>query len=249
MSLSSLPKIETPTYVLTIPSTKQDIKYRPFLVKEEKIMLMALEHSEKGDVVAIADSLKQVIQACTFNAIDPNKLTSFDLEWIFLKLREKSKGNIAPIVFVCEEVLEDGEECGHQMTVNYDLGQVKVEENPEHTKKIMLTDTIGLMMRYPNFETFTKVNFSDFSGNATKTVNNVILDSIEMIFEGENVTMIKDVERKELEEWFENLSSPQMSKIEHFFSTMPQVVANVNYTCVCGKKQEIKVTGLENFLT
>ena len=251
-----LPTIEAPTYSLILPSTKKEIKYRPFLVKEEKLLLTALEQDGQGKQTSdlVVSTLKQIINNCTFNKVDIDSLTTFDLEYLFVMLRAKSKGESVKIGFRCTEILKDDQgnerECGHVTNVDYDLTKIEVFETEGHTKKIMLTDTIGMTMRYPDFETFSKVNFTEVEGQAASIVNDVILKCIDNVFNGETVTSTKDVSKEELERFLEQLSSPQMEKIQQFFASMPRVQAKLSYTCKCGKKQEdITITGLQDFLT
>lgn len=251
-----LPKIDTPVYTLVLPSNNKEIKYRPFLVKEEKMLLTAIEHgganTPNPDTKFITNILKQVLSNCTFDKVDIDSLTSFDLEYLFINLIEKSKGHISPIEFRCEEIItdEDGEEstCGHITKINYDLRMIELKKDERHTKKIMITDKIGIIMRYPNFEMFSKMNFEGTNNNV-ELVNNTILDCIESIFEGENVISSKDVTREQLADWMETLSHANTQAITEFFETMPQLVGRVQFKCpACGKQHDITVKGLQDFL-
>lgn len=252
--MSMLPKIDTPIYTLTVPSTKKEIQYRPFLVKEEKILIMALEqNADEKDSKTIVDTLKKIIENCTFNKINVDNLTSFDLEYIFIMLRSVSKGGDVRIGFECHEELVDGSICNNVTQVNFNLNDIQVKEHSGHNKKIQLTDNVGITMKYPDFDTFSKLNFTRDETDTTSTlVNDIILKCIDSVFTSDGkVTSTKDVDKKELEEFFEQMSTSHMEKIKQFFETMPTVEAVVSYTCSkCGKEhKDLKVTGLQNFLT
>lgn len=252
----TLPKIDTPIHTLILPSNGKEIKYRPFLVKEEKMLLTALEHggvnTQTPDTKFITNMLKQVLMNCTFDKVNIDSLTSFDLEYLFINLIEKSKGHISPIEFRCEEIVDDenGEAhlCGHITKVNYDLRMIELKKHEGHSTKIMLTDTIGVIMKYPDFEMFSKINF-DKDGSSTDMVNDTIVDCIETIFSGEEVISAKDVSRKELVEWTETLSHSHLEAITNFFQTMPQLVGRVKFKCpACNKQHDITIKGLQDFL-
>lgn len=252
-----LPKIDAPIHTLTLPSNNKEIKFRPFLVKEEKMLLTALEHgkanTENPDTNLITDTLKQVLTNCTFDKVSIDSLTSFDLEYLFIKLIEKSKGYISPIEFRCEEIVEDDEgnlkSCGHVTKINYDLRMIKIKHHEGHTTKIMVTDTIGIIMKYPDFNMFSKSNFEGSSISNIDAINETIIDCIESVFTGDEVISARDVTREQLVEWIDSLGSTQMEKITKFFTTMPELVGNVKFKCPsCGKDHDIEIKGLYDFL-
>ena len=206
----TLPVINTPTYELVVPSTKDTLVYRPFLVKEEKILLMAMEEENETQ---LNRALKQVVNNCTFQKVKVDKLPLFDLEYIFLRIRAKSVGEVAKLQLLCED---DGET---YVPVEIDLESIEVEFQKDHNTKIDITDDIGIVMSYPTFE------YLDF--NVDESDVNKIFDmigsSIHQIFEGETVYEKTDFNKKELKTFLESLTSEQFKKVQNFFETMPRL--------------------------
>ena len=206
----TLPVINVPTYELEVPSTKDTLVYRPFLVKEEKILLMAME--EESDT-QLNRALKQVVNNCTFEKIDVAKLPLFDLEYIFLRIRAKSVGEVAKLSILCED---DGET---YVPIEIDLETIEVDFQEDHNTKIEITDDIGLIMSYPTFE------YLDFNveGSDINKLFDIIATSIHQIYEGETVFERTDFNKKELKTFLESLTSEQFKKVQHFFETMPRL--------------------------
>ena len=206
----TLPVINTPTYELTVPSTKDTLVYRPFLVKEEKILLMAMEEDKESQ---LNRALKQVVNNCTFQKIKVDKLPLFDLEYIFLRIRAKSVGEVAKLSILCED---DGKT---YVPVEIDLESIEVEFQEGHNPKIELTDDIGIIMGYPTFE------FLDFNIEATDVnkLFDIIASSINQIYEGDIVYEKVDFNKKELKTFLESLTSEQFKKLQEFFETMPRL--------------------------
>ena len=206
----TLPVINTPTYELVVPSTKDKLVYRPFLVKEEKILLMAMEEDKESQ---LNRALKQVVNNCTFQKVKVDKLPLFDLEYIFLRIRAKSVGEVAKLNLLCED---DGET---YVPVEIDLESIEVEFQEDHNTKIELTDEIGIVMGYPTFE------YLDFNVNESDVnkIFDMIGSSIAQIFEGETVYEKTDFNKKELKTFLESLTSEQFKKVQHFFETMPRL--------------------------
>ena len=206
----TLPVINTPTYELTVPSTKDTLVYRPFLVKEEKILLMAMEEDSETQ---LNRALKQVVNNCTFQKVKVDKLPLFDLEYIFLRIRAKSVGEVAKLKLLCED---DGETYAD---IEIDLESVEVEFKEDHTTKIEITDEIGIVMSYPTFE---YLDFSVEESDINKLFD-IIGSSINQIFEGETVYERTDFNKKELKTFLESLTSEQFQKVQNFFETMPRL--------------------------
>ena len=206
----TLPTINTPTYELTVPSTKETLVYRPFLVKEEKILLMAMEEDNETQ---LNRALKQVVNNCTFQKVKVDKLPLFDLEYIFLRIRAKSVGEVAKLQILCED---DGET---YVPVEIDLESIEIEFQEDHNTKIEITDDIGLIMSYPTFE------YLDFSveGSDINKLFVIISSSIHQIYEGEIIHEKVDFNKKELKTFLESLTSEQFKKVQHFFETMPRL--------------------------
>ena len=208
----SLPVINAPTYELAIPSTKEKIKYRPFLVKEEKILLLAMEDGEETNITI---ALKQIIENCTFEKVDVSKLPLFDLEYIFLRIRAKSVGEVAKLSILCED---DGET---YVPVEIPLEEIKVVHTKGHKNKIKLTKDIGITMRYPQLNMMAKQQTGE-----TPTVEqtfDILGDCIENITEGETVHERADFNDEELRTFLESLSTNQFQDIQQFFETMPKL--------------------------
>ena len=231
----TLPVINTPTYELVVPSTKETLVYRPFLVKEEKILLMAMEEEKDSQ---LNRALKQVVHNCTFEKVDVGKLPLFDLEYIFLRIRAKSVGEVAKIRVLCED---DGET---YVSVEIDLETIEVEFQEDHTTKIELTDEIGIEMGYPTFE------FLNFKADQTEVnqLFDIIGSSIVRVYEGETVYEKADFSKKDLKEFLESLTSEQFLRVQKFFETMPRLRHKLEVTNPKTKKvNEITLEGLQAF--
>ena len=233
----TLPTINVPTYELKIPSTKEKIKFRPFLVKEEKILLLALE---SGEDATISIALKQIVNNCTFEKLVLDDLALFDLEYLFLRVRAKSVGEVAHIRVMCPD---DGET---YVEVDVPLEEIEVDFPDEHTNDIKITDTVGVTMGYPQFEDYYK----EFDENETSIdySMNLIRKSIKNIYEGEEIHEKIDFNDKELTGFLESLNTDQFTKLQNFFSTMPRLKYDVEVT---NPKTEVKSTvtleGLNSF--
>ena len=206
----TLPVINVPTYELEVPSTKDTLVYRPFLVKEEKILLMAMEEDNESQ---LNRALKQVVNNCTFQKVKVDKLPLFDLEYIFLRIRAKSVGEVAKLSILCED---DGET---YVPIEIDLETIEVDFKEDHSTKIEITDEIGLVMSYPTFE------YLDFNveGSDINKLFDIIASSIHQIYEGEIIHEKVDFNKKELKTFLESLTSEQFQKVQHFFETMPRL--------------------------
>ena len=234
-----LPKIATPTYELVIPSTKKKIKYRPFLVKEEKVLIIAME-SEDPSQIAVA--VKDVIKACILSrGVKVEELSTFDIEYLFLNIRGKSVGEEVEVLVTCPD---DGET---KFPVIIALDDIEVQFDKSHSRDIRLDDTLVMRMKYPSMEEFVKNNFSVSDVNLDETFN-VIMSSIEQIYNEEESWTTKDCTKKELREFVEGLSSKQFKDIENFFTTMPKLSHNITVTNPnTGVDNEVVLEGLASF--
>jgi hypothetical protein len=234
-----LPKIATPTYSLEIPSIKKEIKYRPFLVKEEKILIIAMESE---DPKQIAEALKTVIRNCIITrGIKVEELSIFDIEYIFLNVRGKSVGEDVDILLTCPD---DGTT---QVPVTVNLDDIVVVVKSEHSRDIKLDDTLILRMKYPSMKEFIKNNFSN-GGMSVDDTFEMIVSCIEQIYSEEESWSASDSTKKELEEFLEQLTSQQFKEIEKFFDTMPKLshtisIKNPN----TGVESDITLEGLTSF--
>jgi hypothetical protein len=235
----ALPKLNTPTYELEVPSTDEKIKYRPFLVKEEKILMMALETK---DNVQIVNAVKDIVTECTFSKINISKMPMFDTEYIFLQIRSKSVGEISKLKLLCPD--GDGKTYAD---VEIDLSQVKVQVSDNHTNKIALTDEMGVIMTYPNIDSFSENGIQDI--NASNMLD-VIGTCILQIYEekGEKVYEAKDQTKKELTEFIESMNTTQFKDVQKFFDTMPKLKHEVKVKNPKTKKEsKVTLTGLNDF--
>ena len=238
----ALPFNTTPTYNVTIPSTQENVKFRPFLVKEEKALLIA-QHSE--DQVVMIDTLKNIIKSCTLDKLNPDTLATFDIEYLFTQIRAKSVGENVDLLFPCDiDHGEDNEKA--RVKISFDLTKINVEIPEGHSKKIELFDDVGVIMKYPSINVIKQlenVNMDD-----VETVFNIISSSIDIIYNGSELFHTKEQNKKDVVEFLENLTSNQFNKIQKFFETMPRLRQSVKYTCpVCSLEHNKVMEGLDSF--
>jgi len=231
-----LPKLSVPMYDLKLPVTGSMIKYRPFLVKEEKILLMAMESQNEKEII---NAMKTIIRNCTTLRKKVEDLPTFEIEYIFLKIRAKSVGEVSKINVTCPD---DGET---QVEVEIDLDKLQIHMEKDHSNKIMITDDIGLIMKYPSLDMFVKDNFN-LQNVTAETAFEMTADCIESVFEGEVVT--EDATKKELLEFLDNLNNQQFQKIQKFFDTMPKLSHKLEVeNPETGVKSEVVIEGLAAF--
>jgi hypothetical protein len=235
----ALPINSTPVYSLSLPSTGKEIKYRPFLIKEEKALLLA---HQSEDAKVMIDSLKQVIKSCIKDAVDVNSFATFDLEYLFTQIRAKSVGEIAELYVKCD-TCEDEKAVAK---VDIDLTKIQVDKNPEHSNKIELFDDVGVLMKYPSIDLIKKIE----NANTTSLdeIFNIVVECIDSIYNSSEVFHAKDQTKAELLDFLGNLSSEQFGKIQKFFETMPKLKQEIDYSCpVCGKAHHKVLEGLNSF--
>ena len=209
----ALPKLEVPIYELTVPSTDEKIKYRPFLIKEEKILLIAMESGENEDVI---QAVKQIVSECTFYTLKLGNMPMFDVEYIFLQIRSKSVGEVSKLKVLCRD---DGET---YVNVEVDLTEIEVQVNDDHTNKIELTDEMGVIMKYPTIDSFRTAGISDITAD---NMLDVIVACIDKIYDkkGEEVYDSKDSSKKELMDFVEQMNTTQFQDVQAFFDSMPKL--------------------------
>ena len=234
----ALPKLTTPTYELEIPSTDEKIKYRPFLVKEEKILMMAMESKSSAD---ITQAVKDIVMECTFNKVDISNLPMFDVEYIFLNIRSKSVGEVSKLKILCQD---DGKTYAD---VELDLNEVKVQVGDDHTNKIELTEDMGLIMKYPTIDSFSETGIRDINpSNMLDVISTCILQIYEK--KGEKTYDPKDQTKKELTEFIEQLNTKQFKDVQKFFETMPKLKHEITVKNPKTKKEnKVTLTGLNDF--
>ncbi len=210
-----LPKIVTPTYELELPSTKQTIEYRPFLVKEEKLLVLALESESTKQITT---SIKTVLKSCIkTKGIKVEQLPTFDIEFLFLNIRGKSVGEETELNITAPD---DGET---SIPVTIAIDDIKVQENEEHTKQIKLDDSLMMEMKYPSLDQFIKNNFDFNRDNTMEQSFELIASCVDKIYTSEEVWSSADCTKKEVVDFLEQMNSPQFKKVEKFFETMPKL--------------------------
>lgn len=235
----ALPINTTPVYTLNIPSTKETVKYRPFLVKEEKALLIA---QQSEDETVMINTLKSILKDCIKTPLDIDKLAMFDVEYIFAQIRAKSVGELVDLIFKCD-TCEDEKA---KVKITFDLTKLNVEFPEGHESQIELFDGVGVKMKYPDMTLLRKAR--DAKTDDISEVFNVIVDSIDFIYTEEDVYHAKDQSRQELIQFIENLTTDQFAKIQRFFETMPKIRQNVDYNCpVCGKEHHKYLEGINSF--
>ena len=236
VNIMALPTVDLPTHELEIPSNKKKIKFRPFLVKEEKVLLLALESEDEKN---IRNAVLNLLKGCISSRIKIDNLATFDLEYIFLNIRAVSVGEIIQMNITCQ----DDEKTQVKYNLNITEAQVIFPEG--HTNKIMLTDKLGVIMKYPSFDGFVQ---GQFTNNTEFDVIKVIAESIDQIFEGEDVYDESTTSKKEFLQFVESLTNPQLEKIQAFFETAPRLeysfkVTNPN----TGVESDYTLRGLQSF--
>ena len=233
----ALPILDTATYELTLPSSDVQVKYRPFLVKEEKILLLAME-SEKA--AEITKALKEIVHACTFGSINVEALPTFDLEYIFLNIRAKSVGEVAKLKLLCPDDKET------YANVELDLSKVEVQVDDEHSNTIQINDKIKMIMKYPTIDTFDPT--IDANKLKTEQLFDIIANTVYEVYEGETVHKAIDYSREEMKKFIESLTSDHFAKIQKFFNTMPRLQHELEIENPKTKvKSKVVLSGLQSF--
>lgn len=241
----ALPKLDTPIYETKLISDGKIVRFRPFLVKEQKLFLMANESEDPKDGI---NAIKQVLHNCILNEdVDIDSLPTFDLEYLFLQLRARSVGEISNLRYSCNNTVldENGKDkiCGGVVKIDLNLLDIKPELNPEHSNKIELTDKMGIVMKYPNFNILKKLDI-----NNQADLLNVVAGCIDYVYDSDNVYYAKDSTKEELNEFVESLSQTDFLKIQKFFQTMPKLSKDVNFKCSkCKYEEKITLEGLMSF--
>lgn len=234
----TLPLMQAPTYELTIPSTKKKAKFRPFLVKEQKALLIA---QQSEDPKVMMDTLKTLISECV-KGVKIHELAIFDIEYIFLQLRAKSIGEISELVYSCLKCKDPKA----KVKVDLDLSQIDVEFHKEHKHTIDLYDEVGVKMKYPDFDFLEQTKGLNF--DSIEDTIEVIVNSISFIYDGDKIYDAKEQTKEELKEFIENLTNSQYAKIKDFFKTMPRLKKDMKFNCpVCSYEHNYTIEGIKNF--
>lgn len=236
-----LPKIEAPRYEVELPVSKQKLSFRPMLVKEQKVLLLAMEADEPQ---FITNNITQILQNCTLNDIDIDNLPLVDIEYYFLNLRARSVGEEIESSYKCENIVEDGKKCGNLMDVKYKVLDVKINI-PEKQDVILISDTVGVKMKYPTYAIIEKLKKMD---SYVDVGFEFAINCIDYVFEGDSFYYIHETPREEVIQFLESLTKDQFGKIEDFIMDLPTIEKTVNMTCSkCGFEHNITVKALEDF--
>lgn len=230
-----LPKIQVPIFFIKVPSIQQELRFRPFLVKEEKILLMAQESGGKEEILA----LTQVINNCCLDTLNIDKLTTFDIEYIFLKLRARSVNNIVNLKYRDNE-----DDQIYDFDLNLDEVEIKFEEG--HETKIKINEEVGIILKYPDLKVAQKLSENS---DAASNLNNILIGCIDTIYDKQKVYPASESTEQELNEFVENLDTKSFKKIQHFFETMPRLYHELKYKNSLGHDRIIKLSTLKDFFT
>lgn len=234
----ALPKLESPKYEIKLPSLNRKIAYRPFLVKEEKILLVAMESQDQGQIVS---SMKDLIRACTFDKVNPDELPIFELEYLFLKIRSKSVGEVVKLNFKCES-------CEKHNPQDVNLDEVQLETS-QVNNKIKLNDKVGVVLRWPRVDTILELSMMS-EEKQKESIIDVVLGCIVSIFDDKKVYPVEDQSREELIQFIESLSQAQFKMIQDYLEQMPKLSHTVKYECIhCKTENTFTIKGLQNFFS
>lgn len=235
-----LPKLTYPIFEITLPFSKKQVKFRPFLVKEQKVLLVAMAQNDEEDF--LLNNTKQILKNCCLSDIDIEDMAVIDLEYLLTHLRAKSVGEIIQGKYQCNYLTENGY-CTNIMDVEYDITKFDIINN-EYNDVIKLTDTIGIKLKYPTYKTLHKINETK-----EEFYYNIIKESIDYVYDEDNVYNAKDSSDEELNEFIESLSISQIKLIKNFFDNLPKIKKEISVTCKkCGHNHLIVAKGIGSFL-
>jgi len=243
----ALPKIDVPTYETKLISSGKIVKYRPFLVKEQKLFLMASQSTDEKETV---DVIKQVLNNCILSDVDVDELPTFDLEHLFMQLRARSVGEVVNLRYNCNNIVtnDKGEEktCGSLVKFDLNILDIKPTIDENHSSKIEISDKLGIMMKYPNLKLIDGI--SNLKDEDIDTVLNIIVSCIDYIYDENQMYYAKDSTKEELTEFVESMEQNDLEKIQSFFTTMPKIKKELDFKCKkCGYEEEVTVQGIQNF--
>lgn len=240
-----LPKLDTPIYNIELPLTKKKLRYRAFLVKEEKILLIAMQSDDEQQIV---DSIKQVINNCCLDDIDVDELPLIDLEYFFLHLRARSVNEVSELQYKCNNKVKDAEgkekTCGNLVDIHLNLLEIEPERDPTHSNKIELSNKMGIVMKYPNVKMMNETK----GETDLEKIMNIIVNCVDYIYDDESIYYRKNITDEEMTEFIESMDKNQFEKIQNFFNTIPKMRKPIHFHCnKCGYEEDIVVEGIQNF--
>jgi len=240
-----LPKIDTPIYETKLISTGEVVKFRPFLVKEQKLFLMASEATDPKETI---NTIRQVLKNCILDELDIDSLPTFDLEFLFMNLRARSVEEVVDLKYKCNNIVKNDKDedttCTGSVEFKLNLLEIEPIKDPNHTNKIQLTDNLGVALKYPSFDMIQKYE----SKSENEIMAGVLTDCIDYVFDNDQIYYAKDQTKEELDEFIDNLQQKDLEKIKVFFDTMPEIKKDVHFKCPkCLYEEDIQIKGLQNF--
>jgi len=241
-----LPKIDVPVYNVKLISNDKTLQFRPFTVKEEKLFLMANESEELDSVV---DTIKQILNNCILDEFDINSLPLFDIEYLFLNIRARSISEIVNLKYKCnnnilDEETKEEKKCNNVVEIDLNVLDIKPEKQESHTSKIEITERMGMVMKYPSFETLKNFDIENQSDSIIKTT----IGCIDYIYDQDSIYYAKDNTEEELIEFVESMQAKDLEKIKAFFDTMPKMKRDIDFKCnKCGHEEKVELEGIQNF--
>jgi len=241
-----LPKIDVPIYNVKLLSTGKSLRFRPFTVKEEKLFLMA---NEGEDLTTVVDTIKQILNNCLLDEFDIDSLPLFDIEHLFLNIRARSIGEVVNLKYKCnndvlDEETKEEKKCNNVVQIDLNVLDIQPKKQEGHTNKIEITEKLGVVMKYPNFETLKK--FKDVE--EADSIIKMTVSCIEYVYDADKIYYAKDTTEEELVEFVESMQSKDLERIKNFFDTMPKIKKDVDFKCnKCGHEEKIEIEGIQNF--
>ena len=241
-----LPKIDVPVFSINLLSNGKEVKFRPFTVKEEKLFLMA---NESKDIKTIIDTTKQVLNNCLVSDVDVDTMPIFDIEYLFLNIRARSVSEIINLSYKCNNDIKNEEDeethkCANVVQIDLNVLDIKPKTDKKPETKIEITEKLGIVMKYPNFNALRSYD----GENQNDMVFKLTIDCIEYIYDGDQIYYAKDATEEELVEFIEGMQSKDLEKIKNFFDNMPKISKDVDFKCnKCGYEENITIEGLESF--
>ena len=240
-----LPKLDVPIYEVTLPSGKT-VSFRPFLVKEEKILLMAAQSKDEQTTLK---AIIQILSNCVVDDIKVTDLPVYDIEYLFLNLRARSVGEVVDLRYRCNKKDDEGKVCGTLSEYQVNVLEIKPTVNPDHKATIQLTPKVGITLRPPKFDLFNKLQ-TNKTQDLGAMMTSVLEECIESIFDATDVYYSKDIPKEELRQFIDSLSPAQEKLINQYFETMPKIQYALKFACPkCGHQEEIVLEGINNFFT
>lgn len=241
-----LPKIDVPIYNVKLLSNGKNLRFRPFTVKEEKLFLMANEGEDLDNVV---DTIKQILNNCILDDYDVNSLPLFDIEHLFLNIRARSISEVVNLKYKCnnnviDEETKEEKKCNNIVEIDLNILQIEPEKQEGHTNKIEITEKMGVVMKYPNFDTLKKFDVE----NEADSIIKITVDCIDYVYDSDTIYYAKDFTEQDLIEFIESMQAKDLEKIKTFFDTMPKMKKDIDFKCnKCGHEEKIELEGIQNF--